>query len=147
MANLNEFLGLTGTWQGSDGSVTYLTEVGLGSGSQIFWESTGELSYVFTNIFMGYRVGSSIIGQYVDVPGQTNYHNIGTLSLEVVDSKTIRQVAASQLYANQIWTKIRDGFPTESDMGNHGDDPDESTYALDTDPFHLLDQKQDTNVL
>lgn len=105
---------LTGTWQGNDGSVTYLRQVELGSGTQIYWASTNVFNPVFSNIFMGYRLGPNITGQWVDVP-QTFQNFIGVLSLEVIDSRTIRQVASSLGYNTRLWTKIRSGFPAASE--------------------------------
>ena len=101
---------LTGTWRGDDGSVTYIRQAELEDSIQIFWASTGVFSYPFSNIFMGYRVGSSIIGQWVDVP-QNSDNYIGSMSLEVVDAYTIRQVANTLNYGTRLWTKIRSGFP------------------------------------
>lgn len=117
MSNIEQNDDLTGTWKGNDGSVTYLRQVTLGSGTQIFWASTNVFSPVFSNIFTGYRVGSNITGQWVDVP-QTFQNSIGILSLEVIDSMTIQQVTSSLAYNTRIWTKIRSGFPTEVETNN-----------------------------
>jgi hypothetical protein len=103
---------LTGTWQGDDGSVTYLRQVQLDTGTQIFWSSTGIFSDVFSNVFTGYLVGSAIMGQWVDVP-QTGNSNIGTLFLQVITPDRIIQVDASRFYETRIWTRIRSGFPSE----------------------------------
>lgn len=110
MPDIEQIDDLTGTWQGNDGSVTYLRQVMLGSGTQIFWASTNVFAPIFSNIFMGYRVGSSIIGQWVDVP-QTFQNSIGTLSLQVINPTTIRQLESSLAYNTRIWTKVRNGFP------------------------------------
>jgi hypothetical protein len=111
MPDIEQIVDLTGTWQGNDGSVTYLRQVTLGDSIQIFWASTNVFTPVFSNIFMGYRVGSSIIGQWVDVP-QTFQNFIGTLQLQVINSTTIQQVTSSLAYNTRIWTKIRSGFPS-----------------------------------
>lgn len=111
MCNIEQDIDLTGTWQGNDGSVTYLRQITVGSGTQIFWASTNVFSPVFSNIFTGYLLGSNIIGQWVDVP-QTFQNSIGVLSLEVIDSQTIKQVTNSLAYNTRIWTKLRSGFPT-----------------------------------
>jgi hypothetical protein len=115
MLDIEQDQDLTGTWQGDDGSVTYLRQVTLGSGTQIFWASTNVFSPVFSNIFTGYLVGSSIIGQWVDVP-QTFQNSIGILSLEVINPMKIKQVTSSLAYNTRVWTKIRSGFPTEAEM-------------------------------
>ncbi|GAA0077037.1 hypothetical protein UT300005_14150 [Clostridium sp. CTA-5] len=112
MPDIEQNIDLTGTWKGNDGSVTYLRQVTLGSGTQIFWASTNVFSPVFSNIFTGYLLGSSIVGQWVDVP-QTFQDSIGVLSLQVIDPMTIQQVSSSLAYNTRIWTKIRSGFPTE----------------------------------
>jgi hypothetical protein len=114
MKDIEQIDDLTGTWQGDDGSVTYMRQVKMKSSTQIFWASTGVFSPVFSNIFIGVRLGPNIVGQWVDVP-QTFQKNIGVLSLEIVDCKTIRQISASQNYDTRIWTKIRSGFPPELD--------------------------------
>jgi hypothetical protein len=117
MADIEQIDDLTGTWQGNDGSVTYLRQVAVGSGTQIFWASTNVFSPVFSNIFTGYRIGSNIIGQWLDVP-QTFQNSIGVLSLQVISSTTIQQVANSLGYNTRIWTKIRSGFPTVSESAD-----------------------------
>ena len=102
---------LTGTWLGDDGSTTYLRQVALGDSIQIFWASVSALgAYPFSNIFTGYRVGDSIVGQWVDVP-QTNDDYIGSMSLVIADDNTIYQVANTLNYGTKIWSKVRSGFP------------------------------------
>ena len=102
---------LTGTWRGDDGSTTYLRQVVLNDSIQIFWASVSAAgAYPFSNIFMGYRMGSSIVGQWVDVP-RYNDNYIGSMSLIVADSNTIYQVDNTLRYGTKRWVKIRSGFP------------------------------------
>ena len=111
MTIMDDSFDLTGTWLGDDGSTTYLRQVILGDSIQIFWASVSALgAYPFSNIYIGYRVGDSIIGQWVDVP-QANDDYIGSMSLVVADANTIYQVANTLNYGTKIWTKVRSGFP------------------------------------
>ncbi len=105
---------LTGTWRGDDGSVTYLRQEEQGAAVRIYWASTNVFDPPFSNIFIGYRLGSNITGQWIDVP-QAAYQNIGVLTLEVIDAVTLRQVANTLDYNTRLWTKIRSGFPTDAD--------------------------------
>lgn len=101
---------LTGTWQGNDGSVTYIRQESQGDADRIYWASTNVFNPSFSNIFLGYRLGSHITGQWIDVP-QAAYQNIGVLTVEVINEETIQQVDNSLDYNTRIWTKIRSGFP------------------------------------
>ncbi|OJU15963.1 MAG: hypothetical protein BGN88_05420 [Clostridiales bacterium 43-6] len=113
MAEIEDGFDLTGTWQGDDGSVTYLRQVELGDSIQIFWHSTRASAVPYTNLFMGCRVGSSIFGQWVDLP-EYSENSIGTMALEVIDANTIRQVTNTLRYGTKEWKQIRSGFPPAS---------------------------------
>jgi hypothetical protein len=110
-------LKLTGTWLGNDGAVYFLRQ----NGDVLWWagfsvESPAGVSDLhkglqFTNVFEGNVSGTSITGDWVDVPRGKNL-NSGTLTL-LANNTLIQRQGATGGFAATEWNRTAPAAPPD----------------------------------
>lgn len=104
--NLRGFTGegLTGTWIGSNGGIYYVRQ----RGADVAWFAEGNANPAaipaFANVFYGRLAGSTVTGNWADVPyGASN--GSGTLSLRVVSNDRIERVGPTSGLGSRFWVR------------------------------------------
>jgi hypothetical protein len=108
-------LELTGTWQGDDGAIYYLRQIG----SQLWWAGFSVDSSLgasdlhwglrFSNVFQGQVSGDTITGDWADVPKGSSL-NSGTLTLNGSANQLQRQSETGGFGAT-LWNRIAPAYP------------------------------------
>lgn len=89
---------LTGTWMGNDGGTYYVRQMG----SVIAW--FGERK-TFSNVFVGTRSGSTITGEWADVP-KGSILGGGTLTLNLANGFTLDRTGATGGFGGSQWQRV-----------------------------------------
>ncbi|HEY9607488.1 MAG TPA: hypothetical protein V6C85_38240 [Allocoleopsis sp.] len=98
---------LNGKWKGNDGAIYYIRRVG----SQVWWygensPTNPSFSNVFRANFAGsIKTGSSVVGQWADVPKGTILQG-GNLSFKVVNPNLLQRVDQTGNFSGSTWTRI-----------------------------------------
>jgi microsomal dipeptidase-like Zn-dependent dipeptidase len=96
---------LTGIWNADDYGVYYVRE----EGENVIWFgehrfTAGTDRQLFANVFVGRREGSTITGEWVDVPkGQARGN--GTLTLRVDNPQQMSFVASNAAFGAKLWRR------------------------------------------
>jgi hypothetical protein len=106
-APTSDLVNLNGKWRGNDGTTYYIRRVG----DRVWWygensPTNPNFSQVFRGAFSGsIRVGSTIVGEWSDVPKGTGLLN-GTLSFKVVNPNFLRRTSQTGFFRGSTWTRI-----------------------------------------
>ena len=101
---------LTGIWIADDGSRYYMRQIGNTlwwagfSDDAVAWALDYHRGLQFTNVFQGNVVGSSIVGDWADVPRGSNL-NSGTLTLNVVTGSVLQRQSATGGFGPSVWQR------------------------------------------
>lgn len=93
--------GLTGFWKDNKGAIYSVRQVG----NQIWWYMDGKPNW--TNVFKGDKSGSTITGEWCDVPGgRIEGNQTGSLTVKKINNDRMEKVSASPAYGGSVWTRI-----------------------------------------
>jgi len=114
-------LNLTGTWIADDGAVYYLRQIG----NELWWAGFSvetpagvndlHKGLLFTNVFQGQISGTTVNGDWVDVPRGRNL-NSGTLALSASNTE-IRRQAETGGFGPAVWNRIAPPSPPDDIFG------------------------------
>jgi hypothetical protein len=98
---------LNGKWRSNDGATYYIRRIG----SRVWWygensATNPSFSNVFRATFSGsIRVGSTVLGEWADVPKGTILNN-GSLSFRVVNPNFLQRTNQTGNFGGSTWTRI-----------------------------------------
>jgi hypothetical protein len=90
-------LDLTGFWQDDIGGKYQVRQLG----NQVWWYLDNKPEV--TNVFKGILSGSTLTGEWADVPGG-QLRNSGSLTLKVINANRLEKVSSSFPYGGSVWT-------------------------------------------
>ena len=99
-------IGLTGFWKDNNGAIYSIRQID----DQIWWYMDGKPNW--TNVFKGNKSGSTISGEWCDVPGgKLEGKNTGSLILKIINDNRLEKVSAYPSYGGSVWTRLNRAIP------------------------------------
>ena len=92
---------ISGRWQGNDGGIYYLRQLG----NEVWWY--GEYSATnpnWSNVFKGKLQGNQLVGQWADVPKGSILQS-GEMVIEVTSNNTLRAISKTGGFGGSEWTR------------------------------------------